>query len=196
MSKAHALPTGLGIEHEGLELPSEELPAWEESKIKVYPMVRYSAIMRVSPDAQCWKNPGTGALHIQVHPCGAQSLIVDPLPEGASTEGALYPRGGEITDLKETRELLYKIQRPGIAPEVSWQCWISGRVTAADNQLVYPQDWDENDMVLFHNRGVLHSVMGAFTPDQLRMFHQVSRLLLTTWHGAHDSVTWLHQMSR
>jgi hypothetical protein len=40
MSKAHAVPTGLGIENEGLELPTEELPAWEESKVKVYPLVR------------------------------------------------------------------------------------------------------------------------------------------------------------
>lgn len=40
MSKAHALPTGLGIEDEGLELPLEELPEWEESKVKVFPMVR------------------------------------------------------------------------------------------------------------------------------------------------------------
>ena len=39
MSKAHALPTGLGIENEGLELPLEELPEWEESKIKTYPLV-------------------------------------------------------------------------------------------------------------------------------------------------------------
>lgn len=39
MSKAHALPTGLGIESEGLELQEEHLPEWEESKIKTYPIV-------------------------------------------------------------------------------------------------------------------------------------------------------------
>lgn len=27
-------------------------------------------------------------------------------------------------------------------------------------------------MVLFHNRGVLHSVVGAFSSDQVRAFHQ------------------------
>lgn len=26
--------------------------------------------------------------------------------------------------------------------------------------------------MLFHNRGVLHSVVGAFTKDQVRAFHQ------------------------
>lgn len=30
----------------------------------------------------------------------------------------------------------------------------------------------ERDLVLFHNRGVLHYVVGAFKPDQVRAFHQ------------------------
>ncbi|KAF9478069.1 alpha-ketoglutarate dependent xanthine dioxygenase [Pholiota conissans] len=141
MAPAHAMSTGLGIESEGLELPLEELPEWSEAKLKILPVL--------------WKNPVTGALHFQVHPCGAMELLVEPLPEGASREGALYPDGAHITDLKEVRGLLYKMQRPGIAPE-----------------LVYPHDWRENDFVLFHNRGVLHTVVGAFKPDQVRAFHQ------------------------
>ena len=60
----------------------------------------------------------TGALHFQVHPCGVQELLVDPLPEGASREGALYSDGAHIKDLKEVRDLLYKMQRPAIAPSV------------------------------------------------------------------------------
>jgi xanthine dioxygenase len=60
----------------------------------------------------------TGALHFEVHPCGAHELLVDPLPEGASREGALYPDGAHIKDLKQVCELLYKMQRPGIAPNV------------------------------------------------------------------------------
>jgi alpha-ketoglutarate-dependent taurine dioxygenase len=39
-------------------------------------------------------------------------------------------------------------------------------------QLVYPHDWHENDLVIFHNRGVLHSVVGAFKPEEVRAFHQ------------------------
>ncbi|KAK0209244.1 hypothetical protein DFS33DRAFT_1308671 [Desarmillaria ectypa] len=141
MAPAHAMPTGLGIESEGLELPLSELPPWEEAKLKILPVV--------------WKNPVTGGLHLQVHPCGAAELLVDPVPEGKSREGALYPDGARLTDLKEVRGLLYKMQRPAIAPK-----------------LVYPHDWKEKDLVLFHNRGVLHSVVGAFTPDQVRAFHQ------------------------
>ena len=60
----------------------------------------------------------TGALHFQVHSCAAKELLIDPLPEGASREGALYPDGAHITDLKQVRDLLYKMQRPAIAPSV------------------------------------------------------------------------------
>ncbi|KAH8835991.1 taurine catabolism dioxygenase [Flagelloscypha sp. PMI_526] len=141
MAPAHALSTGLGIESEGLELPFSELPPWEESKRKTFPIL--------------WKNPVTEELHFQVHPCGAAELIVDPLPEGADKTGALYPDGATVTDIKEVRDILYKMQRPAIAPS-----------------LVYPHDWKPNDLVLFHNRGVLHTVVGAFTKEQVRAFHQ------------------------
>jgi hypothetical protein len=30
----------------------------------------------------------------------------------------------------------------------------------------------ENDLMLFHNRGVTHSTVGAFKDDQVRKFHQ------------------------
>ena len=39
MAPAKAKPTGLGIETDGLEMPANELPPWEESKIKVFPIV-------------------------------------------------------------------------------------------------------------------------------------------------------------
>ena len=100
-------------------------------------------------------------------------IFVDPLPAGAQKEDALYPEGAHLTDLGEVRELLYKMQRPAIAPG-----------------LVYPHDWcaqfnssfvtitnrhlcrRPKDLVLFHNRGVLHTVVGAFKLDQVRAFHQ------------------------
>lgn len=42
MAPARAMPTGLGIESEGLELSSDKLPTWEEAKVKVYPVVSSS----------------------------------------------------------------------------------------------------------------------------------------------------------
>jgi xanthine dioxygenase len=63
--------------------------------------------------------------------------------------------GTVIDDLAEVRETVHKIQRPAIAP-----------------QFVYAHDWEEGDFVLFHNRGVLHSVVGAFAEDEVRLFRQ------------------------
>ena len=54
-----------------------------------------------------------------MHPCGVAELLIDPLPEGAKRDGALYPDGAHLRDLKEVRERLYKMQRPAIAPNVS-----------------------------------------------------------------------------
>lgn len=44
MATAHAMPNGLGMETEGLEVPLSKLPPWEESKVKVYPIVSYDLL--------------------------------------------------------------------------------------------------------------------------------------------------------
>lgn len=139
-----------------------------------------------------WKNPVTGNLHFEVHPCGAKEILVDPLPKGAKHEGSLYPDGAVISDLKEVRNLLYRMQRPAISPSVGF-CFqpffslffnmshsSSTRMTGECYLTPYCEvDYSlisdcrrENDLVLFHNRGVLHTVVGAFRPDQVRAFHQ------------------------
>lgn len=63
--------------------------------------------------------------------------------------------GTVIDDLKEVRDTLYRLQRPAISP-----------------QLVYPHDWEEGDLVLFNNHGVMHSIVGAFAEDKVRLFRQ------------------------
>ncbi|PNS15292.1 hypothetical protein CAC42_5463 [Sphaceloma murrayae] len=68
----------------------------------------------------------------------------------------LHLADGTIVDnLAEVRETVHRLQRPGIAPGV-----------------VYAHDWEEGDLVLFNNRGVLHSVVGAFGEDEVRLFRQ------------------------
>ena len=44
MAPSRALSTGLGIVSDGLEMPLNELPEWEESKIKTLPVVRSKAV--------------------------------------------------------------------------------------------------------------------------------------------------------
>ncbi|KAJ5806718.1 hypothetical protein N7474_010310 [Penicillium riverlandense] len=63
--------------------------------------------------------------------------------------------GKVIDDLTRVRDIVYKLQRPAISP-----------------QYVYAHDWEEGDVVLFNNRGVLHSVVGAFKPEEVRLFRQ------------------------
>ncbi|WFD28138.1 hypothetical protein MNAN1_003144 [Malassezia nana] len=60
--------------------------------------------------------------------------------------------GTVIDDLATVRDIVYKLQRPAISPSY-----------------VYAHDWKEGDFVLFHNRGVLHSVVGAFADDESLM---------------------------
>jgi alpha-ketoglutarate-dependent taurine dioxygenase len=63
--------------------------------------------------------------------------------------------GREIEDLEEVREIVHRFQRPGIAPE-----------------LVFAVDWEDGDLALFNNHGVLHSVTGSFRPEEVRIFRQ------------------------
>lgn len=138
MSTAKSLPTGLGMFSEGVELAREDLPAVEEDKIQVLPM--------------CWKNPVTGRLALQIHPSAVQKLILKD--------------GSVIDDLKTVRDTVYRLQRPGIAPD-----------------LVLPHDWEEGDMVLFNNHGVTHSVVGAFAPHEVRVFRQCNLAASTVPEG-------------
>ena len=63
--------------------------------------------------------------------------------------------GTVIDDLEKVREIVHNLQRPAISP-----------------RYVYPHDWEEGDLVLFNNHGVLHSVVGAFRDDEVRLFRQ------------------------
>ncbi|CCC11790.1 hypothetical protein SMACR_04772 [Sordaria macrospora] len=127
MSSAKSRSTGLGLVSEGKEMPLEELPEIEQDKIQILPM--------------CWRNPVTGKLALQIHPSAVRRLH---LADGSVME-----------DLKQVREIVYELQRPGIAPDC-----------------VYAHDWEEGDLVIFHNRGTLHSVVGAFAESEVRLFRQ------------------------
>lgn len=127
MSKAKSRSNGLGIISEGLELSDEDLPPFDISKIKIYPMV--------------WKNPVTGKLAMMVYPTCVKKI---------------HMANGKILDnLPEIRDRLYQLQRPAIDP-----CYI------------YPHDWEEGDLVLFNNHGVMHSIVGSFKDDEVRVFRQ------------------------
>ncbi|KAK7747659.1 Alpha-ketoglutarate-dependent xanthine dioxygenase xan-1 [Diatrype stigma] len=132
MSGARSRPTGLGLVSEGRELAPRDLPPVDPADVQILPM--------------CWRNPVTGRLALQVHPSAVRRLHLH-LGHGREAE--------VVDDLEAARALVYRLQRPGIAPEK-----------------VYLHDWEEGDLVLFHNRGLLHSVVGAFADDEVRLFRQ------------------------
>ncbi|KAJ5952337.1 uncharacterized protein N7479_010750 [Penicillium vulpinum] len=127
MSKAKSRSNGLGIISEGLELAEDQLPPFEASKIRVYPMA--------------WKNPVTGKLAMMVYPTCVRKIHLE--------------NGEVLDDLAEIRERLYKMQRRAIDP-----CYL------------YTHDWEEGDLVLFNNHGVMHSIVGSFEEDEVRVFRQ------------------------
>ncbi|KAF9878203.1 alpha-ketoglutarate dependent xanthine dioxygenase [Colletotrichum karsti] len=63
--------------------------------------------------------------------------------------------GSVVENLAEVRETVHRLQRPGISPAN-----------------VYAHDWEQGDFVVFHNRGLIHSVVGAFAEDEVRLFRQ------------------------
>jgi len=102
--------------------------------------------------------PVESATDVQIHPMawrnpvtGRYALQIHP-----SVVRKIHLRDGSvIDDLERVRDIVHDLQRPGIAPE-----------------LVYAHDWREGDLVLFNNHGCLHSVVGAFAPDEVRLFRQ------------------------
>ncbi|KAK0763484.1 hypothetical protein N5P37_002861, partial [Trichoderma harzianum] len=127
MGRAKSHPTGLGLISEGKELDDEQLPPVDPTSIQILPM--------------CWRNPVTNRLALQVHAAVARRLHL--------------ANGEVIDDLERVRDILYRLQRPGIAP-----------------QLVYAHDWEEGDFVIFHNRGLQHSIVGSLAEDEVRIMRQ------------------------
>lgn len=82
---------------------------------------------------------------------GALALQIHP----SAIKAIHLANGSVISDLAEVRERVHELQRPAISPHY-----------------VYAHDWEEGDLVLFNNRGVLHSVVGAFTEGEVRLFRQ------------------------
>ncbi|QDS68742.1 hypothetical protein FKW77_004626 [Venturia effusa] len=89
-----------------------------------------------------WQNHGNGQPHLQILGCCVYSLTT------------IVPKTGKKTivdDIQEVRRICHSLQ---------------SRVYRPEN--VYAHDWKEGDLVLFHNRGVMHSISGQLDryPDK------------------------------
>lgn len=110
IGRAKATSDGLTIESEGKELGFDELPDWEESKVKKLPLV--------------WTDPITKENSLQVHGCCLYKLVRN------ST--------GEELSLEESRKEVHRLMRPAIAPhKVYAHSWRSGDLVLFSNRQVW-----------------------------------------------------------
>ena len=93
-----------------------------------------------------WKNYGNGNPHLQILGCCVYSLITTDPTTGQKTV---------IEDVQEVRSICHKLQRKVYRPEN-----------------IYAHDWKKGDLVLFHNRGAMHSISGQLStyPDKRLMW--------------------------
>ncbi|KAF3913985.1 hypothetical protein ABW21_db0208231 [Orbilia brochopaga] len=102
--------------------------------------------------------PAIDESDIQIHPMVWKNPATETLAlqiHPSAVRKLHLQDGTVIDDLVEVRRRVYELLRPGIGKDY-----------------VYAHDWEEGDLVLFHNRGVLHTVCGAFREDEVRMFRQ------------------------
>lgn len=109
ISPARATSDGLTMVSENKEMPLDELPPWEESKIKELPLV--------------WTNPVTKKHHLQVHGCCIHKLKY---------------ADGTVLELEDARDAVHKMMRPAIAPKYVYaHNWEAGDLAIFFNRGVW-----------------------------------------------------------
>jgi alpha-ketoglutarate-dependent taurine dioxygenase len=93
-----------------------------------------------------WTNPKTGEKSLQVHGQGAFKLYLKSSPNGSETV---------VEDLKEVRAFLDKIMRPALQPEN-----------------IYAHPHKEQDVILWYNRALWHSITEFPKSYGPRVMHQ------------------------
>lgn len=130
INNAKATSDGLTMVSEGKEVPLDELPEWEESKIKKLPLV--------------WTNPETKEPHLQVHGCCVYKLINN--------------KTGEVLELELAREKVHKFMRPAISPsKVYCHPWNEGDLCIFFNRGVWHSvtgEFPEEEKRLMHQCNV------------------------------------------
>ena len=82
-----------------------------------------------------WKNPGCPDRPLlQILGCCVYAL---------RTRDPVTGKIEEIKDLAEVRRIVYSFQKKAMSPEY-----------------IYAHAWEEGDLVIFHNKGVWHSITG------------------------------------
>lgn len=104
---------------------------------------------KVATYPMVWRNVGTGQPSLQVHGCCVYKL---------STRNPATGEVSVVDDVQKVREICYTMQK---------KIW--------DAENIYAHKWQEGDVVIFHNRGVMHSITGQLA--QFREDEEKKRLL-------------------
>lgn len=130
----------------GRETPLDKLSDWTWDEVAEYPVSSHPpkstspsfslhTTNLSSPQQMVWLNPGTNNRpHLQVHGCCVYKLTTKD------------PKTGKVTineDVQSVRDICYAMQ---------------SKIYAAEN--IYAHRWQEGDLVIFHNKGVMHSITG------------------------------------
>ncbi|PYH95625.1 alpha-ketoglutarate dependent xanthine dioxygenase [Aspergillus ellipticus CBS 707.79] len=92
----------------------------------------------VAEHPMVWRNPmNPDRPFLQVHGCCVYKLTTRNPETGESSV---------IDDVEEVRKIVYNMQKKIYAPEN-----------------IYAHRWEEGDVVIFHNRGVMHSITGQLS---------------------------------
>ena len=83
MQHGHTTSDGLSLAPEGKELPLDQLPSWEQSKVKALPLN--------------WTNPVTGEPAFMVHGCCIQKLVL--------------PDGKILDKVEDVRAIIHRLQK-------------------------------------------------------------------------------------
>jgi len=62
------------------------------------------------------------------------------------------------------------------------------RCVVVENLICTPHDWEEGDLVLFNNHGVMHSIVGSFAEDEVRVFRQCNMAASRPPLGPEDTI--------
>ncbi|RDW75729.1 alpha-ketoglutarate dependent xanthine dioxygenase-3 [Coleophoma crateriformis] len=115
---------------------------------------------KVAEYPMVWPNPRDATRpHLQFHGCCAYKLTTR------------NPATGEVAvvdDVAEVRRVCYSLQK---------------RIWAAEN--IYAHRWQEGDLVIFHNKGVMHSITGQLA--QYREDEEKKRLLWQCTMGSAEA---------
>lgn len=96
-----------------------------------------------------WSNAHTGQPHLQILACCVYALTTTDPATGTKTT---------CTDVQQVRDICHNLLRKAYTPEN-----------------IYAHRWEKGDLVIFHNRGVLHSITGQLASSgEKRLLWQCS----------------------